>query len=177
MRVKVYLGHGAAGTAASMRPYVEGLRRHGVEAVAVELPKRGRRSPVKAEQAVASFLAAVRHDGPVVVGGHSYGGRVASLAAAQAPFAGLVLFSYPLHRPGSADWESRTSHWPRISCPVLLLSGESDPFARVHLLRHAVGLLPEAVLVTYPGVGHGLGTALNDALNRAAAFVSRLGSQ
>ncbi len=175
--MKVYLGHGAAGTAASLRPYVEGLRRRDVEAVAVELPKRGRGSPVKAEQAVPSFLAAVRHDGPVVIGGHSYGGRVASLAAAQAPFTGLMLFSYPLHRPGGADWESRTAHWPRISCPVLLLSGESDPFARLPLLRQAFGLLPEAELFTYPGVGHGLGTALNAALDRAAAFVFRLGGQ
>ena len=77
----------------------------------------------------------------VVVGGQSFGGRVASLAAAEpgAPYAALVLFSYPLHPPGSPEKaEARTSHWPQIRCPVLLLSGESDPFAKIDLLRAAV---------------------------------------
>src|SRR5213596_2756142 len=48
------------------------------------------------------------------------------------------------------------SYGGRIACPVLLLSGESDPFARLELLRASVRLLPQAELVTFPGVGHGL---------------------
>ena len=87
------------------------------------------------------------------VGGHSFGGRVASLAAAEpdAPYAALVLFSYPLHPPGAPERaEARIAHWPAIRCPVLLLSGESDPFARIDLLRASVGKLPNAELVTYP---------------------------
>ena len=63
-------------------------------------------------------------------------------------------------------------HWPRITCPVLLLSGESDPFAEIGLLRRAVKRLPDASLVTYPGVGHGLGGVLEDALDRVASFVT-----
>src|SRR5438874_1064776 len=65
----------------------------------------------------------------VVVGGRSYGGRVASLAAAapENEFGGLLLFAYPLHRPGFRE-QLRTEHWPRIRCPVLLIQGESDPF-------------------------------------------------
>ena len=86
---------------------------------------------------------------------------------------GLVLLSYPLHRPGHFE-EIRTEHWRRITCPVLLLSGEADPFARVELLRKAVSLLPHATLHTYPRVGHGLSPVLDDALDRIADFIKGL---
>ena len=112
-----------------------------------------------------------------VIGGHSYGGRVASmLAASDQPgmVAGLVLLSYPLHRPGHPD-EQRTEHWPSITCPVLLLSGESDPFARFELLREATRLLANAELIGYPHVGHGLAPVLEDAMDHVAAFVRGLG--
>ena len=80
----------------------------------------------------------------VVVGGQSFGGRVASLAAAEpgAPYAALVLFSYPLHPPGSPEkTEARIAHWPPIRCPVLLLSGRSRP---VRPDRAAAGGGPDA---------------------------------
>jgi predicted alpha/beta-hydrolase family hydrolase len=116
----------------------------------------------------------VPDDADVVVGGHSFGGRVASLAAAEpdAPYAALVLFSYPLHPPGGPERAAaRIEHWPRIRCPVLLLSGESDPFARIGLLRDGVRQLPHAELVTYPKLGHTLKPVLDDALDRVAAFL------
>jgi predicted alpha/beta-hydrolase family hydrolase len=166
--LRCFLGHGASGSAASMAPFVAGLRRRGVEAVAIDLPRR------KAEDAVPAFHAVVPSAVDVAVGGHSYGGRVASLAAAEpgAPYAGLVLFSYPLHPPGAPErTEARISHWPSIRCPVLLLSGESDPFARIELLRTGIGLLEHAELVTYPRLGHTLKPVLDDALDRAAAFL------
>ncbi|MEA2672780.1 MAG: uncharacterized protein QOG45_3000, partial [Chloroflexota bacterium] len=97
-----------------------------------------------------------------------------SMLAAEEPVAGLVLLSYPLHRPGHPE-ELRTEHWPRIGCPVLLLSGCADPFARVDLLRAAVPLLADARLVTYPRIGHGLGPVLDDALDQIAMFVASLG--
>jgi uncharacterized protein len=166
---RLLLGHGASGTAASMRPHVEGLARRGVTAIALDLPKG------RAERAVPRFeLAAGDALATTAVGGHSYGGRVASLLAADHDVAALVLLSYPLHRPGHPD-ELRVEHWPRIRCPVLLLSGESDPFARVDLLReHAGRDLPNAELHTYPHVGHGLTPVLDDALDRIAAFLGRL---
>jgi predicted alpha/beta-hydrolase family hydrolase len=84
----------------------------------------------------------------------------------------LVLFSYPLHPPGGQErTEARISHWPDIRCPVLLLSGESDPFANIDLLRTSVGKLKNAELVTYPRLGHTLKPVLEDVLDRTAAFL------
>jgi predicted alpha/beta-hydrolase family hydrolase len=177
--MRVVLAHGASGTAASMQPHVAGLRARGIEAGAIDLPKR------KAEEAVGAYLAASGEGSDVVIGGHSYGGRVASLLAAgteedPAPhsFAGLVLLSYPLHWPGSPEWEPRTRHWERIPVPALFLSGESDPFARIDLLRLAIEQrMPSAQLVTYPRLGHGLAPVLDDALDRVAAFVRSLAGE
>jgi hypothetical protein len=168
----VLLGHGASGTAASMRPYVEGLERRGVEARAIDLPRGG-----KAERAVPVFAAQLPDDRPVVVGGHSFGGRVSSLLAAERRVAGVVMYSYPLHRPGDPEgWEARVAHWPSIPAPVLIFEGEADSFARIELLRAAMDRLPAGDLTTYPGQRHGLrGAALEDALDRTAAFVLGLG--
>lgn len=151
-----------------MAPFVAGLRRRGVDAEAIDLPRR------RAEDALPAFHHAVPAAADVAVGGHSYGGRVASLAAAEpgAPYRAVVLFSYPLHPPGSPErTAARIAHWPAIRCPVLLLSGESDPFARIDLLRASVGRLERAELVTYPRLGHTLKPVLDDALDRAAAFL------
>lgn len=154
-----------------MAPFVDGLRARGLTATAIDLPRR------KAEDALPAFHLVVPNEHDVVPGGHSYGGRVASLAAAEpdAHYAALVLFSYPLHPPGSPErTAARISHWPAIRCPVLLLSGESDPFARIELLRAAVPLLPSAELVTYPRLGHGLRPVLDDALDHVARFLAEV---
>jgi predicted alpha/beta-hydrolase family hydrolase len=168
--MRVVLAHGASGTAASMQPWVDGLARRGVEARAIDIPVR------RAETAVDAYRVAADPGPDVVIGGQSYGGRVASLLAAlpDTTVAGLVLLSYPLHPPGKPE-DLRTSHLPTIRCPVLLLSGESDPFARVDLLRAAVTThLSGARLVTYPGLGHTLKPVMTDALDRIADFVGGL---
>jgi predicted alpha/beta-hydrolase family hydrolase len=155
---------------------IDALARLGLAAVPVELPSG------RAERAMPAYRAAIDGaDGdPLFIGGHSFGGRVATLVAAEgAPSVrGLVLLSYPLHAPGRhAAWDERTAHWPRLRIPVLLLSGESDPFARIDLLRTAVAdrlSQTDAELVTYPGVGHGLAPVLDDAATRVADFVARV---
>lgn len=184
----VVLGHGASGTAASMTPYVTGLRARGLAADAIDL-RRGKAEDALpgfwtateaiAVIAVADAAAAGRMPPGLVLGGQSFGGRVASLVAADHPESVLavVCFSYPLHRPGAPEtWDARTAHWPRIECPVLLLSGESDPFARIDLLRAAIGRLALVELVTYPRLGHGLLPVLPDVLDRVAAFLASLGA-
>jgi predicted alpha/beta-hydrolase family hydrolase len=176
--VRIYLGHGASGTAASMAPWVEGLRARGHEAHALTLPKR------KAEDAIEAFEAQVPDEPGVVVGGHSFGGRVASLSAAgvgrpegEPPraYAGLVCLSYPMHRPGAPETAgARVAHWPRIAIPALLLSGTADPFAKIDLLEAAILTLPNARLVTFPKLGHGLLPVREAALNHIAAFLAEL---
>jgi len=168
-RLTVRLAHGASGSAESMRPWTEGLVRRGFPAQPVQLPRGSaeRALPVYREEAPPSPHS--------VIGGHSFGGRVASLLAAEEPPTGLILICYPLHRPGHPETAAeRTAHWPRIACPVLLLSGERDPFARNELLRTAVGLLPDAELHTYPGIGHGLNSVREDALDRIADWLGRI---
>ena len=112
MGPRLFLGHGASGTAASMASFVDGLVARGIDATAIDLPRR------KAEDAVPAFHLVVP-DGPgVAVGGHSYGGRVAGLAAAEpdARYDALVLFSYPLHPPGAPErTDARIAHWSMFS--------------------------------------------------------------
>jgi pimeloyl-ACP methyl ester carboxylesterase len=166
---QIYLAHGASGNAASMKPHVDGLKRRGLEAQAVGLPVG------LAEKAVSRYRQQVPDLAQAVIGGQSYGGRVASLLAADEAPRGLVLLCFPLHRPGQPDPTARVGHFPRIACPVLLLSGEADPFARIDLLRAAVKRLPDAQLVTYPRLGHSLRNVLDDALDRIAEFARGLG--
>lgn len=158
------LGHGAAGNAATMRPWVTALASHGVTAVALDLPKSNN------DRAIDVFRRSLVDQPGAAIGGHSYGGRMASLLAADEPVHALVLLSYPLHRPGHPE-DLRTAHWPRIACPVLLLSGDRDPFAKVDLLRREVSLLPNAELVIYPGLGHGLLPVRAEASTRITEFL------
>ena len=137
---------------------------HGVQGVTLDLPKSNN------DRAIDVFRRALADQPGAAIGGHSYGGRMASLLAAAEPVTALVLLSYPLHRPGHPD-ELRIAHWPTITCPVLLLSGDRDPFAKVDLLRREVKSLPNAELVIYPGVGHGLLPVREDAAARIAAFL------
>src|SRR6058998_90798 len=162
--VRFILGHGASGNAASMKPYVVGFKRRGIDAVAVDLPRGA------AEKAVPVFIKTSRRGREVVGGGQSFGGRVASMAAVEAEFGGLVLFSYPLHRPGFPD-QLRTEHWPRIKCPTLFLSGDRDPFANIDLLKEKIKLIRHAQLEVFKGQGHGLLAVLDQALDVAADFI------
>jgi uncharacterized protein len=151
-----------------MQPYVGQLERLGVPATALRLSRGA------TERAARQLRAQVGADlARSVIGGHSYGGRVASLVAAETPPAALVLLSYPLHKPGHPE-ELRVEHWSAISCPVLLLSGDHDQFARIDLLERSVRLLAHAQLHVYPGVRHGLQRLAGDVAQRIADFVQSL---
>jgi predicted alpha/beta-hydrolase family hydrolase len=99
--------------------------------------------------------------GRLVLGGVSYGGRQASLLAADDPSVaeGLLLLSYPLHppdRPGTL----RTAHFARLRTPAVFVHGTRDPFGTLDELRAALAQVPAPVrLVVIEGGAHGLATA------------------
>ena len=67
-------------------------------------------------------------DVPLIAGGHSFGGRITSMAAAETPIPdvrGLFFCAYPLHPPGKPS-DQRAIHLPQISVPVLFISGTRD---------------------------------------------------
>lgn len=166
---QILLAPGASGGVERLGPIIRGLAGRDVTARGVALPRGS------AERALPAYRTALNATPNAVIGGHSFGGRVASMLAAEVPVRGLVLLSYPLHLPGrTAMSEERTAHWSQIECPVLLLAGERDPRADMGLLRRAIRRLPHAELVTYPEVGHGIGPVLDDAIERIAAFMREL---
>jgi uncharacterized protein len=103
-----------------------------------------------------------------IVGGASYGGRVASLAVAEQGGAaigvvGLLLVAYPLHPPGRPD-RLRVGHWSGIDVPVLLLSGDADPFLTEGLLaQHLADLGGPVTRITVPGGRHDLSVSARSA--------------
>jgi hypothetical protein len=97
-------------------------------------------------------------DVPVVLGGHSYGGRQATMLASEDPKVAdaLLLLSYPLHVPGKPD-QLRTEHFPRLRTPALFIHGTKDPFGTPDEMRNALALIParhELQLIN--GAGHDL---------------------
>jgi hypothetical protein len=110
----------------------------------------GLRAAVTALRGVAS--------GRVFLGGHSYGGRQATMLAAEDRGAadGLVLLSYPLHPP-QAPGKKRTEHLPQLQIPALFIHGTNDPFGTPQEMEEAVKLIPAATrLVFVEGARHSL---------------------
>src|SRR5437660_6932864 len=94
----------------------------------------------------------------VSLGGQSYGGRQATMLAADEPdlAAALILFSYPLHPPGKPE-RLRTEHFPRLRVPALFVQGTADPFGSIAELRAAVSLIPASTeLLSIEPAGHDL---------------------
>lgn len=109
-------------------------------------PDKGGRGPAPARTAVARIRAEADRwaaelgvePGRLVLGGRSFGGRMASVAVAEdQPAAGLVLLSYPLHPPGRPD-RLRVEHLSRIEVPVLAVSGATDPYGSPGELAEAL---------------------------------------
>lgn len=126
--------------------------------------ERGRRAPDRPPLLIAAVRAALAEavdlagGVPLVAGGKSLGGRMASMVAAEdgEAFAAraLVFLGYPLHAPGRPD-APRDAHLSRVSCPMLFAQGTSDPFARLNLVRALVERLgPRARLHLVEGGDH-----------------------
>jgi predicted alpha/beta-hydrolase family hydrolase len=96
--------------------------------------------------------------GRIVLGGHSYGGRQASMAVAEDPKLAdaLILLSYPLHPPKKPS-ELRTGHFPHLRTPAVFVHGTADPFGAVEELQAALALIPASTeLVPIDRAGHDL---------------------
>jgi len=119
--------------------------------VRADFPYRraGRRAPDRAPvllQAVREEAA--RLGGPLILGGRSMGGRMCSLAVADAvdplPAVGLVLIAYPLHPPAKPE-ALRVEHFTRLHVPCLFVSGTRDPFGSPEELQRWTATIPGPV--------------------------------
>jgi predicted alpha/beta-hydrolase family hydrolase len=112
--------------------------------------------------------------GPVSLGGQSYGGRQATMLAADEPelAAALLLFSYPLHPPGKPD-RLRIEHFPRLRVPALFVQGTADPFGSIGEVSAAIAAIRAATrLLPIDGAGHDLRRGRFDLAAVAAAFLA-----
>lgn len=104
----------------------------------------------------AAALMKDRVSGKVFLGGHSYGGRQATLLAAEEAelAAALLLLSYPLHPPRKAE-EPRTAHFPKLRTPAFFVHGTRDPFGSIEEMERALRLIPcPHGLFCAEGAGH-----------------------
>jgi predicted alpha/beta-hydrolase family hydrolase len=147
--------------------------------------REGRRAPDRAPKLMASMrddLARVRRrQGPVVMGGRSMGGRIASMVAADVDdggavprLAGLVLICYPLHPPGKPD-RLRVEHLVDIGVPCVFISGTKDPFGSPEELLEWTATMPAPVEhVWIEGGRHDLKGADDAIATAVTRFVSSL---
>jgi predicted alpha/beta-hydrolase family hydrolase len=140
-------------------------------------PPRG--SAERDQDGLRAAVASMRREtaGRIFLGGHSYGGRQASMLAAAAPglVEGLLLLSYPLHPPQKPD-ELRTQHFSSIQTPALFVHGERDGFGSIAEMDAAMTLIPARTqLLPVQSAGHELiGTRNRGELQRTVvqAFLS-----
>jgi predicted alpha/beta-hydrolase family hydrolase len=126
-------------------------------------PPRG--SAERDQEGLRAAITSMRRQtsGRMFLGGHSYGGRQATMLAASQP--GLVdqllLLSYPLHPPQRPS-ELRTEHFPRLQTPAMFVHGTRDGFGSIEELAAALTLIPTRTqLLPLAGAGHELVTKRN----------------
>jgi predicted alpha/beta-hydrolase family hydrolase len=152
----VVLTHGAGGNRESplLQQVCEEWAQRGWLAVRYNLPYRRRRPSGPPSGSAAADRAGIVEaitlcrtltDGPLIAGGHSYGGRQTSMVVAgqeadPIKVDVLTLFSYPVHPPGKPE-RARTEHLPDIRVPTVFTHGTSDPFGTLDELRAAAALI------------------------------------
>ena len=169
----VALTHGAGGSRDSplLQQVCEEWARRGWLAVRYNLPFRRRRpkgppsgSGTGDRAGIVEAITLCRDlvDGPLIAGGHSYGGRQTSMVvaaldeAASNEVAVLTLFSYPVHPPGKPE-RTRTEHLPDITVPTVFTHGTSDPFGTPAEVREAAALIAaRTAVVEIAGARHDL---------------------
>ena len=185
------LTHGAGGNcrAPLLVAAAEAFSAAGLAVLRCDLPFRQRRpsgppSPAGAaadraglQEAVTAMRGIV--PGRIFLGGQSYGGRQATLLAADEPdlVSALLLFSCPLHPPGKSD-RLRTEHFSRLRVPALFVQGTADPFGSIAEMRAALPLIPTTTrLLPIEGAGHDLRRGRFDIGTVVAVFLEMLQSR
>jgi predicted alpha/beta-hydrolase family hydrolase len=170
------LTHGAGGN--SIAPLLVALAEtfcgHGYTVLRCDLPFRQERRfgppfPGNAQRdraglrnAVAAMRASMNgknEGGKIFLGGHSYGGRQATMLCAEEHtlVSGLLLLSYPLHPPRKPE-QLRTQHLPNLHTPSLFVHGTRDPFGSIEEIRKALEMIPaKNELMEVKDAGHDLG--------------------
>jgi predicted alpha/beta-hydrolase family hydrolase len=166
----VVLTHGAGANCQSplLVAVAEELAESGLLVLRCDLPFRqvrahgppGPGSAARDREGLRQALIALRKivPGRVFLGGHSYGGRQASMLAADdaSVAAALLLLSYPLHPPRRPT-QLRTAHFPTLRVPSLFVSGARDEFASVAEMTSALELIPARTkLLIIEGASHSL---------------------
>jgi len=140
----------------------------GYPALRIDLPYRQLKpkgppipgSSARDREGLSRAVEAMREIAPqVILGGHSYGGRQASMLAADQPGVAemLLLLSYPLHPPRKPE-QLRTAHFPNVRTPSLFIHGTRDSFGLIDEMQVAIALIPApAKLVAIEKAGHELG--------------------
>lgn len=141
------LGHGAGTNmrSSTLQTIAERLADIGIATFRYQFPYMERGGGGRESQAVAlatvRSAAAAAHettsDLGILVGGHSYSGRMSSLTAAEGPIenvSGLVFFAFPLH-PAGREGIERAEHLDDVTIPMLFLSGTRDKLAKLELLE------------------------------------------
>lgn len=164
------LTHGAGGNCESklLVSVAHAFKEAGYMVLRCNLPFRQQRpfgppSPANAERDREGLKRAVEVmrqevSGSLYLGGHSYGGRQASMLVADEHHlvSGLLLLSYPLHPPRRPE-QLRTSHWPRLKTPALFVHGARDPFGSLSEFESAITQLPgQHKLIEIEAAGHEL---------------------
>ena len=170
----VVLTHGAGGSRDSplLIAICQEWAARGWVAIRYNLPFRRRRpkgpppgSPTTDQAGIVEAVSRARTvvDGPLIAGGHSYGGRLTSMAVADGMAVdALTLFSYPLHPPGKPE-RLRTEHFGAITVPTVFTHGSSDPFGGIGELEQAAALINGPVeIVEVTGARHDLGSKVLD---------------
>ena len=126
-----------------MATIAHGLGERGLRVCRFEFPymRAGRKAPDRQEVLEAAYREALEDitedhpsGAPLVLGGKSLGGRIASHVAPGSPAVGVVFLGYPLHPPGKPD-RARTANLTAVSVPMLFVQGTRDPFCPLPELR------------------------------------------
>jgi uncharacterized protein len=165
------LAHGAGSNSSSplLKTVAGAFAAAGFIVLRCDLPYRQNRPfgpprPGDAERdrdGLRNAVAAVRKlgCGRMFLGGHSYGGRQATMLCAAEPelVNGLLLLSYPLHPPRKPE-QIRVKHLPQLQVPALFVQGTRDPFGSVEEMAAAIALIPaKTESLKVDGAGHDLG--------------------